>query len=83
MGEVAMWLRGRPVDLGHARRRAVLGALLVDANTAVPADRLIDRVWGEEVPARARTAVRTYLSHLRKLLEPRAPPSTGAGTATR
>jgi DNA-binding SARP family transcriptional activator len=58
------------VLVGHARQKAVLAALLVDAGRVVPADSLVDRVWGDRAPARARSILRTYLSHLRRALTP-------------
>ncbi|MEV0679262.1 BTAD domain-containing putative transcriptional regulator [Actinosynnema sp. NPDC050436] len=70
LGDVEARLHGRRVDLGHARQRGVLGALLVEADRAVPVDRLIDRVWGEQPPRAARSVLRTYLSRLRQALAP-------------
>ncbi|MGW4109710.1 BTAD domain-containing putative transcriptional regulator [Actinosynnema sp. NPDC004786] len=70
LGEVEVRLNGVPVPLGHARQRSVLGALLVDRNRPVPADTLVDRVWGGRTPGRARAALRTYLSNLRRALAP-------------
>jgi predicted ATPase/DNA-binding SARP family transcriptional activator len=46
----------------------VLVALLVDANRPVPADQLIDRVWADDLPHRARNALAGYLSRLRQVL---------------
>jgi DNA-binding SARP family transcriptional activator/tetratricopeptide (TPR) repeat protein len=66
LGNLEVHLDGAPVPIGHVRRKAVLVVLLIEANRVVPADRLIDRVWGEHSPARARSVLRTYLSHLRR-----------------
>ncbi|MFD9736577.1 BTAD domain-containing putative transcriptional regulator [Umezawaea sp. NPDC059074] len=79
LGEVEATVDGREVDLGHARQRAVLAALLVDANQVVPADRLVDRVWGERVPETGRNALYSYLSRLRSAL----PESVGLGLRRR
>ncbi|MHA6622325.1 AfsR/SARP family transcriptional regulator [Pseudonocardia sp. DLS-67] len=59
---------GRVIDLGPARQRNVLGALLVDANRSVPADDLVTRTWGENPPVRAVRTLQSYLSRLRSLL---------------
>ncbi|HWM59066.1 MAG TPA: BTAD domain-containing putative transcriptional regulator [Pseudonocardia sp.] len=68
LGELDALIDGRPVDTGHARQRCVLAALLVEVNRVVPVDQLIDRVWAERPPHRARNALSAYLSRLRQLL---------------
>jgi DNA-binding SARP family transcriptional activator len=59
---------GRPLALGGRQQRAVLATLLLRANELVPAERLIDVVWGERPPPTAATTVQVYVSRLRKLL---------------
>ncbi|WP_158226773.1 AfsR/SARP family transcriptional regulator [Amycolatopsis vastitatis] len=65
-GAVEAHIGGRPVDLGPARQRCVLVALLIDANCVVPIDQLMSRVWGEASDHRA--TLYSYLSRLRKAL---------------
>ncbi|WP_436492351.1 BTAD domain-containing putative transcriptional regulator [Actinokineospora sp. HUAS TT18] len=59
---------GVAVDLGHARQRMVLAALLADPNRPTPVPTLVDRVWGEQPPASAAASVHSYVSRLRKAL---------------
>jgi hypothetical protein len=68
LGAVEARVGGRAVDLGHARQRSVLAVLLVEVNRAVPADALVDRVWADRVPQRARNALSGYVSRLRRAL---------------
>ncbi len=57
-----------PIRLGGPKQRAVLAHLLVRPNQVVPAESLIDHLWGEEPPETARNTLQTYVSHLRKAL---------------
>ncbi|MFD0202928.1 MULTISPECIES: AfsR/SARP family transcriptional regulator [Saccharothrix] len=68
LGHVEVRVDGAWVDLGHARQRSVLAVLAVEANQVVATDQVVDRVWGERPPRRARQLVSNYLSHLRRLL---------------
>uniref|UniRef100_UPI0035561C62 BTAD domain-containing putative transcriptional regulator n=1 Tax=Streptomyces sp. KL116D TaxID=3045152 RepID=UPI0035561C62 len=58
-----------PVALKGPRHRAVLARLLLAGGRVVSASRLVDDLW-EEPPARALGAVRTFVSDLRRALEP-------------
>ncbi|WP_433266959.1 AfsR/SARP family transcriptional regulator [Actinosynnema sp. CS-041913] len=69
LGAVEAWIAGRPVDLGHTRQRSVLAVLLIEANQSLPADQLLDRVWGERVPRGGRATLYGYLSRLRRALD--------------
>ncbi|MEU5103870.1 BTAD domain-containing putative transcriptional regulator [Streptomyces sp. NPDC021354] len=68
LGSVEAYAEGRPLDLGHARQRCVLAALLVDVGRPVTVEQLIDRVWAERPPRRARDTLYGYLSRLRQIL---------------
>ncbi len=70
---------GTPVDLGSPRQRAVLALLAIDAGKVVPLERIVDRLWGDDPPARAEGTLHAYISNLRRALEPDRParaPST-------
>jgi DNA-binding SARP family transcriptional activator/tetratricopeptide (TPR) repeat protein len=66
LGEVTARVDGRQVELGPARQRCVLAALAVDVGRTVPVSQLIERVWGDEPPPRARATLQSYLSRLRQ-----------------
>jgi DNA-binding SARP family transcriptional activator/basic membrane lipoprotein Med (substrate-binding protein (PBP1-ABC) superfamily) len=62
---------GRRLSLGGPQARAVLALLLLHRNEVVSVDRIVDELWSEQPPRSAEQAVRVYVSHLRKALEPR------------
>jgi DNA-binding SARP family transcriptional activator/ABC-type glycerol-3-phosphate transport system substrate-binding protein len=68
LGPVEVTRDDGPLTLGGPKQRAVLAHLLVRANDLVPADVLIDLVWGEDPPEAARGTLHSYISHLRKAL---------------
>src|SRR5919108_5099083 len=68
LGPVEAWEEGREVRLGGRKPRALLAVLLLHPNEVVPADRLIDELWGEDSPERAAEALRVNVSRLRKEL---------------
>jgi len=68
LGDIAARHDGVLVDLGHTRQRCVLACLLIEANRPVPIESLVERVWADRPPHRAREAVYTYVSRLRTAL---------------
>ena len=70
LGPVEVRVDGRPVPLPGVRQRLLLAMLLVNANRTVPAVRVIDELWGTELPADPRAALRTQVSRLRRALGP-------------
>ncbi|MFJ9372382.1 AfsR/SARP family transcriptional regulator [Streptomyces sp. NPDC101455] len=70
LGPVRAWRGEQELDLGSPQQRAVLATLLLRRGHAVALAGLLDAVWGEEQPPAAVSVLRTYVSRLRKVLEP-------------
>lgn len=68
LGPIAAARDEGAIPLGGPKQRLVLAHLIVRANELVPADALIDLVWGENPPDAARGTLHSYISHLRKAL---------------
>ncbi|SHM94682.1 BTAD domain-containing putative transcriptional regulator [Cryptosporangium aurantiacum] len=64
---------GGSLPVGGARLRSALALLLADAGHLVPAQRLIDGVYGSAPPAGATNALQSQVSRLRQLLGDAAP----------
>ena len=63
----------RWVELGRPKQRVLLAVLLVHANHVVSVDRLVEELWGAEPPPQAAASLQTYVSNLRRALEPGRP----------
>jgi predicted ATPase/DNA-binding SARP family transcriptional activator len=57
-----------PLPLGAPKQRALLALLLLNANTVVSRDRLVDALWGEEPPKSAVSSLQVYVHGLRRAL---------------
>ena len=68
LGPVEAWVDGRHVALGGQRPRALLAVLALIGGRVVSSERLIDELWGEDPPARARETLHVNISRLRKAL---------------
>ena len=79
LGPVRAWLGDGEVELGSAQPRAVLAVLALAEGKPVARDALIDAVWDSPTD-KADTALYSYISRLRSVLEPgrrsRAPGET-------
>src|SRR5262245_64382425 len=60
----------RDVRLRGGKQRALLALLLVNANRTLAIDRIVDELWGDDVPETAPKMVQIYVSKLRQALEP-------------
>ena len=70
---------GNVSDLGGAKQQTVLAALLLARGALVSTDRLIELLWGDRPPSKPNVTLRSYISHLRRVLEP----DRGAGDRAR
>jgi DNA-binding SARP family transcriptional activator len=78
LGQLTAEVDGRAVNVGSRHQRAVLALLLAARRAVVPTDRLIDDLWGGEPPPRAIASLQTYVSNLRRLIEPDRSPRAPA-----
>lgn len=58
------------IELGGSKQQTVLLALVLANGAVVSSDELIDLVWGDAPPAKPNVTLRSYVSHLRRVLEP-------------
>lgn len=70
LGQLEAHADDREIELGSAKPRALLTLLLLDRGRTVSTERLIDELWGDDVPGSARKMVQIYVSNLRKVLPP-------------
>ncbi len=70
LGPLEVAVDGVLADLGGPRQRCVLARLIAGHGQVVSADRLIEDLYADEAPPRALAAVQSYVSHLRRALEP-------------
>ncbi|MFH7594828.1 BTAD domain-containing putative transcriptional regulator [Streptomyces racemochromogenes] len=78
LGPLEAGTKGTAVPLGAPRQRAVLARLLVARGAVVSVDRLAEDLWRGTPPAKALVSLHTYVSNLRRLLEPERPPRAPA-----
>jgi DNA-binding SARP family transcriptional activator len=74
LGAAEARLNGAAVDLGTRKQRALLAALAMHRGRPVPADTLVDLLWGEAPPAAVTATLQGYVARLRRALEPDRPP---------
>ena len=70
LGPLEVTVDGATAGIGGPRQRCVLARLIAARGQVVSADRLIEDLYADEAPPRALAAVQSYVSHLRKALEP-------------
>jgi len=83
LGPLEVWDEGGKVSLGGPKPRALLAALLLHPNEVVPADRLVDELWGEQPPVNAAKTVQVHVSRLRQSLDRSGPAGPDSVIVTR
>jgi DNA-binding SARP family transcriptional activator len=68
LGPLELDTGGEVRVLPAGAERAVLAILLLNAGRVVPAERLVDALWGEDPPANATNALQGRVSRLRREL---------------
>ncbi|MBB5868278.1 DNA-binding SARP family transcriptional activator [Allocatelliglobosispora scoriae] len=68
LGPVEVTIGGHDVAIGGPRARAVLAALLLEANRVVPVDAVVTAAWGNDPPDGARFQSQNRVSALRRAL---------------
>lgn len=74
LGPLAVWSAEGPLPLGPARQRAVLSALLLAPGQVIGTERLTEAIWPAGPPGNVVASLHSYVSHLRRQLEPDGPP---------
>ncbi|MDQ0795328.1 BTAD domain-containing putative transcriptional regulator [Streptomyces sp. B1I3] len=82
LGTVSVEALTGPLPLGPAKRRSLLAALLLSANTPVSVSRLTECLWDDEPPLHARSVIQGHVSRLRALLIGADAPAYGVELAT-
>ncbi|TGA95278.1 BTAD domain-containing putative transcriptional regulator [Streptomyces sp. MZ04] len=73
LGPLSVWAAdGTPVRVPELKVRALLAALLLHEGRPVSTDRLLDDLWGEDLPGNPTNTLQTKVSQLRRVLGDRA-----------
>lgn len=70
LGPLSVHRGGTAVALPSTRQRLLLALLALQPGQSVPADAIVDVLWGEHPPRTCRSLVHTHVARLRRLLEP-------------
>ncbi len=70
LGPVSVRIDGEDVEVRGAHPRATLALLLLHRRSVVSVTQLVDGLWGNNPPVRARLGVQTHIKRLRQMLGP-------------
>jgi DNA-binding SARP family transcriptional activator/tetratricopeptide (TPR) repeat protein len=69
LGPVEVWAGDHRLPLGGPKPRALVAALVLQANRVVSTEQLVEALWGGTAPMTARNTVQSHVVHLRRALE--------------
>ena len=81
LGSLEVLSGDRLVPIARRKQRELLALLILHAPEPVSADRLVDELWPDDVPATARGSLHNYVSQLRGILGAESIVTRGAGYA--
>jgi DNA-binding SARP family transcriptional activator len=67
LGPLEITVGSQRLDLGSARQQIVIATLLLSANKVVTMDRLLEAIYGEDLPPTSRAQAQICVSSLRRL----------------
>ena len=70
LGPLELLRDGSAVQPTSAKQRLLLAVLVVHANEVVSVDALVEALWRGRPPVTAPSVLQTYVSQLRKVIEP-------------
>lgn len=70
LGPLTVEVDGEPVAVGGPRQMAVLARLMLTPDQMVTMGQLVESVWDGDEPAQPHIAIRSYVSNLRRAIEP-------------
>src|SRR5690348_11736830 len=79
LGPLSVHEDGRELPIKGVKERSVLAMLLLEQGRLVPADRLIDELWGDQPPPTARGSLQVRIAGLRQALGKQRIVSEGRG----
>ncbi|MFD0888751.1 winged helix-turn-helix domain-containing protein, partial [Streptosporangium algeriense] len=77
-----MTRKGVELDLAP-RLKTLLATLLIAQGRVVPVDRIIDALWDQGAPRAAVATLHSYVTNLRRAIEPDRPPRAVHGIVDR
>lgn len=83
LGPLTVTWRGDALTLGGAKQQMVLALLLLEANSVVSVDRLLEWVWPDDHGDKRGATLQVYVSNLRRTLGPAAEARGGSVIETR